>query len=145
MTYTQKTWVSGETPLSAENMNHIEQGVADAHNDISSLNTNIALNTYSSTLATNIASSSNSNKLYKIGNIVIFTFTFKNTEGQESWTSIYTLPSGYRPKWECYFPIMVSGSGACLNAIINSRGNVSCPNNKLSSGSYYCGTAVFVA
>lgn len=41
MAYTQKTWVSGETPLSAENMNHIEQGVADAHNDISSLNTKI--------------------------------------------------------------------------------------------------------
>ena len=40
MAYTKKTWVSGETPLSAENMNHIEQGVADAHNDISSLNTN---------------------------------------------------------------------------------------------------------
>lgn len=41
MAYTKKTWVSGETPLSAENMNHIEQGVADAHNDISSLNTNL--------------------------------------------------------------------------------------------------------
>lgn len=41
MAYTKKTWVSGETPLSAENMNHIEQGVADAHNDISSLNTKI--------------------------------------------------------------------------------------------------------
>ena len=41
MAYTKKTWVSGETPLSAENMNHIEQGVADAHNDISSLNTKL--------------------------------------------------------------------------------------------------------
>ena len=41
MAYTKKTWVSGETPLSAENMNHIEQGVAAAHNDISSLNTKI--------------------------------------------------------------------------------------------------------
>lgn len=43
MAYTKKTWVSGETPLSAENMNHIEQGVADAHNDISSLNTKIQI------------------------------------------------------------------------------------------------------
>ena len=47
MAYTKKTWVSGETPLSAENMNHIEQGVADAHNDISSLNTKISNKTIS--------------------------------------------------------------------------------------------------
>lgn len=40
MAYTKKTWVSGETPLSAENMNNIENGIANAHEDISKLNTN---------------------------------------------------------------------------------------------------------
>ena len=39
MAYTKKTWVSGETPLSAENMNNIENGIANAHEDISELNT----------------------------------------------------------------------------------------------------------
>ena len=39
MAYAKKTWVSGETPLSAENMNNIENGIADAHEDISKLNT----------------------------------------------------------------------------------------------------------
>lgn len=41
MAYTKKTWVSGETPLSAENMNNIENGIANAHEDISKLNTKI--------------------------------------------------------------------------------------------------------
>lgn len=42
MAYTKKTWVSGETPLSAENMNNIENGIANAHEDISKLNTKIS-------------------------------------------------------------------------------------------------------
>lgn len=41
MAYAKKTWVSGETPLSAENMNNIENGIADAHEDISKLNTKL--------------------------------------------------------------------------------------------------------
>lgn len=39
MAYTKKTWVSGETPLSADNFNHMEDGIAAAHEDISGLNT----------------------------------------------------------------------------------------------------------
>lgn len=54
MAYTKKDWVSGETPLSAENMNHMEQGIADAHSDINSLNTKIALK--STTFAVNTGS-----------------------------------------------------------------------------------------
>ena len=38
MAYTKKTWVKGNTPLSAENFNHMEQGIADAHSDIAQLN-----------------------------------------------------------------------------------------------------------
>ena len=41
MAYEKKTWVKGSTPLSAENFNHIEQGVADAHNAITQLNSEI--------------------------------------------------------------------------------------------------------
>lgn len=42
MAYTKKTWVKGNTPLSAENFNHMEQGIADAHTDIAQLNSDIA-------------------------------------------------------------------------------------------------------
>ena len=41
MAYTKKTWVKGNTPLSAENFNHMEQGIADAHTDIVQLNSDL--------------------------------------------------------------------------------------------------------
>ena len=42
MAYTKKTWVKGSTPLSAENFNHMEQGIADAHSSIAQLNSDTA-------------------------------------------------------------------------------------------------------
>lgn len=42
MAYTKKTWVKGSTPLSAENFNHMEQGIADAHTEITQLNSDSA-------------------------------------------------------------------------------------------------------
>lgn len=42
MAYTKKTWVKGNTPLSAENFNHMEQGIADAHSAITQLNSDIS-------------------------------------------------------------------------------------------------------
>lgn len=42
MAYTKKTWVKGSTPLSAENFNHMEQGIADAHSSIAQLNSDKA-------------------------------------------------------------------------------------------------------
>lgn len=41
MAYTKKTWVKGSTPLSAENFNHMEQGIADAHTEITQLNSDM--------------------------------------------------------------------------------------------------------
>ena len=41
MAYTKKTWVTGSTPLSAENFNHMEQGIADAHSSIAQLNSDL--------------------------------------------------------------------------------------------------------
>lgn len=41
MAYTKKTWVKGSTPLSAENFNHMEQGIDDAHSSIAQLNSDL--------------------------------------------------------------------------------------------------------
>lgn len=46
MAYTKKTWVKGSTPLSAENFNHMEQGIADAHTEITQLNSDKEYKTY---------------------------------------------------------------------------------------------------
>lgn len=37
MAYEKKQWVSGETPLSADNMNNIENGIKDLENQLNSL------------------------------------------------------------------------------------------------------------
>ena len=37
MAYTKTTWITGSTPLSATNMNHIETGIKDAHDLIAAL------------------------------------------------------------------------------------------------------------
>ena len=37
MAYTKTTWITGSTPLSATNMNHIEQGIKDAHDMIAAI------------------------------------------------------------------------------------------------------------
>ena len=37
MAYTKTTWITGSTPLSANNMNHIEQGIKDAHDMIAAI------------------------------------------------------------------------------------------------------------
>ena len=41
MAYEKRTWVSGTTPLSAENMNHMEEGIAAANEGVDKLNTDI--------------------------------------------------------------------------------------------------------
>ena len=41
MAYEKRTWVSGTTPLSAENMNHMEAGIAAANEGVDKLNTDI--------------------------------------------------------------------------------------------------------
>ena len=44
MSYTKKTWKNypdTTTPITADNLNHMENGIADAHTDIAALNTSL--------------------------------------------------------------------------------------------------------
>ncbi len=61
MAYTKKTWVKGSTPLSAENFNHMEQGIADAHTEITQLNSDIVRITIACYLEYGLSGTSNSN------------------------------------------------------------------------------------
>lgn len=70
MAYTKKTWVKGSTPLSAENFNHMEQGIADAHTEITQLNSELEFDSHSAggieiTLNKNVAMI----MIYKSGNL----------------------------------------------------------------------------
>jgi len=42
MAYTPTNWVTGQTPLSAANLNNIEQGISDLNSNINDLNNDIA-------------------------------------------------------------------------------------------------------
>lgn len=46
MAYEKNTWVSGTTPCSADNFNHMEEGIAAAHEAIAEQNTNTLLKTF---------------------------------------------------------------------------------------------------
>lgn len=48
MAYTKTTWVNGTTALSADNMNHIETGIKDAHDDIAEIKSDIDSNEFDS-------------------------------------------------------------------------------------------------
>lgn len=70
MAYTKKTWVKGSTPLSAENFNHMEQGIADAHTEITQLNSELEFDSHSNagieiTFNKNVAMI----MIYKAGNL----------------------------------------------------------------------------
>lgn len=44
MAYEKRTWVSGTTPCSAENFNHMEDGIAAANEGVDKLNTDLRSN-----------------------------------------------------------------------------------------------------
>lgn len=116
MAYTKKTWVSGETPLSAENMNNIENGIANAHEDISELNTKIKYK-YQSVQK----SGSQIGTVQKFGYIV--ELTINNLEvpaGTASSGIIFDVPEGYYPINRCDFQDTYAG----IRFFVNTDGTV---------------------
>ena len=86
MAYTRTDWVSGETPLSADNMNNIEDGIEELNSNtvlIDSTNQTYNVSVYA----------------YKVGNVVTVT-VFRESGSKPSskgWTTIDVLPEGSRP------------------------------------------------
>ena len=99
MAYTKKTWVKGNTPLSAENFNHMEQGIADAHTDIAQLNSDIR--------KTEFALSNIDSKYKFVGNCykqnkrVYINGYFHCTSPNVGTTTCFFVPEGFRPKIKC--------------------------------------------
>lgn len=77
MAYTKKTWVKGSTPLSAENFNHMEQGIADAHSSIAQLNSEIKNKVYMQP-AWLLTCEKFEGGYFKINNVVFFKYSPKN-------------------------------------------------------------------
>ena len=108
MAYTRTNWESGVTPLSAGNMNNIEDGIEELNSNtilIDSTNQTYNVNVYA----------------YKVGNVVTVTLFRENgaKPASSGWTVIDTLPVGARPKGilVSYF---VSG-GLAKNVVLRMR------------------------
>lgn len=97
MSYTRTDWVSGETPLSAENMNNIEDGIEECQDSISDLNSNLVVK--STPLTVNTQGATGSGMVYKYGRICVLTATIRpTTTGIE--LSLAWIPNTYAASWK---------------------------------------------
>lgn len=114
MAYTKKTWVKGNTPLSAENFNHMEQGIADAHSSIAQLNSD---KTWTGKRGT---------KLHKIDNVVFCTISqiLDNPVGNHVYQNVFLdeIPDTFRPNNNVYSAFAVVSGGYYIgNGYINIK------------------------
>lgn len=110
MAYTKKTWVKGSTPLSAENFNHMEQGIADAHTEITQLNSDYDtiivgtsdLNNRIEFTITSIDSKyAFTGNSYKHNGKVYINGYFHCNSPSVGITTCFFVPEGFRPKIKC--------------------------------------------
>ena len=97
MAYTKKTWVKGSTPLSAENFNHMEQGIADAHTEITQLNSD----------STFIKRESDNLYVYKNKDIAIVIAYFSISVTGGGYDNVYQLPDGVNFVNEVFAPCVI--------------------------------------
>ena len=75
MSYTRTTWVSGETPLSADNMNNIEDGIEELKSDLAYQVKGSATNGNTSTVTLDISNKSTIMVALKVGTNIVQTKT----------------------------------------------------------------------
>lgn len=97
MAYTKKTWVKGSTPLSAENFNHMEQGIADAHTEITQLNSD----------STFIKRESDNLYVYKNKDIAIVIAYFSISVTGGGYDNVHQLPDGVNFVNEVFAPCVI--------------------------------------
>lgn len=119
MAYEKRTWVSGVTKCSADNFNHMEDGIETAQKGVDELNTN---SSYEFLIASNQRSSF---RLDKKNRVVHFVFN-ANMEGIPNTATIKVLSSAMRPASDqMFYGMCVSDSGYQGCAIrIGANGNV---------------------
>ena len=100
MAYTKKTWVKGNTPLSAENFNHMEQGIADAHTDIAQLNSDLN-NRIEFTITRIDSKYAFIGNSYKHNGKVYINGYFHCDSPSVGITTCFFVPEGFRPKIKC--------------------------------------------
>jgi len=134
MSYIPTNWVSGETPLSAENMNHIEQGIAEL--DSKSTVDNVTLSFGTVTNARPVC--------YKYGNVLIINFVVQlPAKTYNNSNAMWSLPTELKPLTDFRFVAQV---GTTFYPFVVTSQGVIRPNSAftISSSLYMQGIAVVV-
>ena len=129
VSYTKTVWVNGEAPyINDDNLNHIEQGIADVASQANTNETAIAtladdvdtrIDGVDATLATKEVKDTNgtytamSGIFYvkKHGWVNITAYKTGQTLASGTWKLIATLPEGYRPSATVYSGTTIGNSG----------------------------------
>lgn len=139
MAYTKKTWVKGSTPLSAENFNHMEQGIADAHTEITQLN---------SDTASDFRINANGNlktylNMFKVGKELVI---MGGIDVPFEWLSSYSflaIEGLTAAKAESGMLVPVQASGQEITLLQLPKGsNAITINSKMPKGFYYISMAI---
>jgi len=114
MSYTQTTWVNGAKPsIDADNLNKMEQGIADAHSGVDTLTKGLSAET---TARESAISSVNENLAQRN----VKTFTDISQLGLESADTIEQIISALPNRSELVFPV---ASGSALANSLPVKGN----------------------
>lgn len=142
MAYTRTNWVSGETPLSAENMNNIEDGIEEAKEAVNDLNSKGYADWTSYLSSTEKEDYANCIGMYK-NDVVTVSIRTKTRVHVEN-DIIMTIPDGYRPP-AAFHAIAKSGSNDICVLNISANGQVSIwsiPSNNATGRLVACFTYI---
>lgn len=130
------------TPLSAENMNDLEQRIDDeftnVNESITSLNTLCTLSTATITSVQEAKITSGQFELYKFGKLCILNVTVILNTSFSSDYAVTTIPDGFKPN--AFYTGYASSGSNVFNLYVNSAGVITIGAR---GGSYSAGTWIY--
>lgn len=120
MAYTKTEWVTGETPLSADNLNNIENGIEAADLAVTpELWTSYSFNSYTAT-------DTGFSWVYVIGKLCIFSLAFQYTaDYTPTNTQVFVtgMPVPLHPMF-CFGQQLHASTMEVFKCVVNSDGNI---------------------
>lgn len=129
MSYTPLTWINNSEPaLKADNLNHMETGIKDAHDDIASLNTSLQVKTLSFTV-TETTGTYISGTASQFGKVVYVRFRVTNSAPVAAGSNIFQgTVSAELPRPTVYATSGTSYTRYAIAGTFNTSGSLTVKN-----------------